>query len=236
MKKIVILSLFLAITTGLIAQSDANTKFFRFGMYGSMGPAWIKSNTDSMNYDGMRLGMGYGFIGEFNLADNFGLTSGFDVMYVGGKIDFTKPSLLNNKFGGQVLDTAAVSRVKNASATYKIQYLSIPVMLKMRTNEINYMTYFLRVGGSIGMRIGSKGDLNYNLGSTNVVVDNVKLNDDFSFFRASFIVGAGVEYSLGGSTTALAELSFNNGLIDVFKSKSTDGVSNFISLKVGVVF
>lgn len=236
MKKIVILSLFLAITSGVIAQTDASSKFFRFGMYGSTGPAWIKSNTDSMDFNGMRLGLGYGFIGEFSLADNFGLTSGFDVMYVGGKIDYTKTALLNNEFGGQVLDTAAVSRVKKASATYKVQYLSIPIMLKMKTNEINYMTYFLRVGGSIGMRIGSKGNLDYSLGNVNVVLDGVKLNDDINFFRASFNVGAGVEYSLGGSTSAIAELNFSNGLLDVFKSKTTEGVANYISLKIGVIF
>lgn len=240
MKKIAILSLFLVITMSVFAQSDANSKFFRFGMSVSTGPAWIKSNTDSLDFDGMRLGLGYGFIGEFSLADNFGFTSGFDVSYVGGKMDFVKSGLLNNQFGEKVLLTDTNTSIKSALATYKIQYLSIPLMLKMKTNEINYMTYFLRVGGSIGMRIGSKGNLEYTIvdgaQTTNAILEDIKLNDEINLFRASFNVGAGVEYSLGGSTSALAEISFSNGLLDVFKSKSTDGVANIIALKLGIIF
>ena len=40
-------------------------------------------------------------------------------------------------------------------------------------------------------------------------------------FRASLIIGAGMDYSLSGNTSLMFGIAYNNGLTNVFKSKTT---------------
>lgn len=230
MKKIALLS-FLVITIVSNAFSQ-NEKFFRFGMDASVGFAWIKPDTKTLEYQGMKLGFGYGFIGEFTIADNFSFASGFDVQYSGGKIQNTDALMYDNN-NTTVLDSHAVQ-----TSTMRLQYLEFPLTLKMKTNEINYITYFLRVGGSVGIKLNAKSDEDYKSNIAGILPfsnQDVDINKDVNFFRAAFVVGGGFEYSLGGTTSALVELTFNNGLTDIFDT-DVKAINNYMMLKLGVIF
>lgn len=227
MKKIVFSALALILIANL--GFGQNEKFFRFGLHGNTGLTWMKSDEDSVKYDGMRLGVGYGFAGEITIADNFSFATGIDVSYVGGKLKkegimYQYPSDTN-------------STLSTINTTYRFQYLDIPLTIKMKTNEINYITYFARVGASLGINLKARGDEEYASVSgadRKISIDDINLKDERKFFRANFIVGGGIEYSLGGTTTALAEISFINGLTSILDDINTR--NNYLQLKVGVMF
>lgn len=231
MKKIALLVfLITAITINAYSQ---NEKFFRFGMNASTGFAWIKPDTKTIEYQGMKLGFGYGFIGEFTIADNFSFASGFEVQYSGGKIQNTNAIVNFPNGSATYVDSSAIQ-----TSTIRLQYLEFPLTLKMKTNEINYLTYFLRVGGSVGIKLNANSDEDYKSntpGISNFSEQDVDINKNINFFRAAFVVGGGFEYSLGGSTTALVELTFNNGLTDIFDEENK-GINNYMMLKLGIIF
>jgi len=221
MKKITTISFLLFVF--ILSSSAQNEKFFRFGLHGSPSIAWLKPETKSSESNGVRLGFGYGLITEFSLADNYSLATGVESVYSGGKL--------------QNVDTAGMK----TSGTYKVQYIEIPIALKMKTNEINYITYFAKFGGGVNMRIKSIGDFSYRDSSGNSVVGfpdetDMDIKSDIRLFRISFLIGVGIEYSLGGSTSALLGINFNNGLTDIFSDKDIKAKNNFVTLNLGVVF
>lgn len=226
MKKIVFASIALFLIAG--ASYGQNEKFFRFGLHGNTGMVWMKPDQDSLEYQGSRIGIGYGFIGEMTIANNFSFATGFDVSYVGGK--------LQKQGVSYIYPPDTISSLSNENSTYKLQYLDIPLTLKMKTNEINYITYFARIGGSIGIALKAKADREYSVigSSTSITVQDVDLVDEKKFMRTNFLIGAGIEYSLGGTTSALAELSFVNGL--TYLIDDTKAIGNYVMLKFGVIF
>lgn len=217
MKKITLISvLLLAFLATGIAQ---NQKFFRFGIMGSPNIAWMKPESKHLETKGLRLTFGYGLAAEFTLADNYSLATGIESAYNGG--------------GLQWVDT-----LKSTTATYKLQYLEIPLTLKMKTNEINYITYFARFGGGLNMRLRSDADFEYKdlAGNPLDSPSDVDIKSDINLFRISFIIGLGIEYSLGGTTSILVGVNFNNGLTDVFKDKDMNAKNNYISVNMGILF
>lgn len=223
MKKIVFAAIAMFL---IIGATQAQDKVFRFGLSGSAGMSWMKPDQDSLEYQGSKFGLGYGFMGEISLATNFALVTGFDVSYMGGKLQQAGVE--------HVFDTDTLSSIKNSS--YKLQYLDIPLTLKMKTNEINYITYYARIGGSFGIALSGKAENEFvSIDRTkNETITIDKLGSDMAFLRANFVIGAGFEYSLGGTTTALVEASFTNGL--TYLLDDTKAIGNFMALKVGIMF
>ena len=46
-------------------ESLTDFKFFRCGMYGTLGPSWMKPDMKDWKNEGMRFGYGFGFMAEF---------------------------------------------------------------------------------------------------------------------------------------------------------------------------
>jgi len=235
MKKIILFTLFsIAAFITVISQND---KSFRFGLMGTPNIAWIKSNTEVHDYDGILFRLGYGLTAEFLLGSNYSFSTGLESNYSGGKMSWEYPIMTI------VGSDTTISKTK-VESSYKFQFLEIPLTLKMMTNEINYITYFARFGGSLGMRLDSKADYMYVVAGEKREVLDKKINDDIQFFRIAFVVGIGAEYSLGGATSAFFSLNFNNGLTNIFRKKGTNlyddndkkGINNYFSLNAGILF
>lgn len=217
MKKITLLSLSILFFVKL--SYSQNEKSFNFGLYGAPGVSWLKSDTKGIDGDGLRLNFAYGLMIDIILADNYALSTGVEPSYTGGKLSW--------KNG----DTTHF-------ATYKLQYFDIPLTLKMQTNEVNYMTFYGRFGGSLGTRTKAIGDFTskYDSNSKTIIIEDENINRDINLFRISFIIGAGMEYSLGGNTRAIVGLNYKNGLTDTFKGKDIKAKNNTIAVTLGIIF
>lgn len=226
MKKIVLS--FIILCAFVVVSNAQNEKFFRFGVHGNTGLSWMKPDQDSLEYQGMRIGLGWGFIGEMTIADNFSVATGFDVSYMGGKLQKA------GVYQSYPPDTTEILSIENS--TYKLQYLDVPISLKMKTNEINYMTYFMRIGGSFGICLNGKADREYTSigGGSNLTMNDIDLKDTKNFFRANFQIGGGVEYSLGGTTALLGEITFVNGL--TYLIEDNKAIGNYLMFKIGILF
>jgi hypothetical protein len=69
------------------------------------------------------------------------------------------------------------------------------------------------------------------------------VSKELRFTRESLILGAGVEYPLGGSTFITAGLRFDNNFIDILKDQNEVypdieqiGISNFIEFQLSLLF
>ena len=123
---------------------------------------------------------------------------------------------------------------------YMHQYLELPLTLKMQTPEFGYLSYFGKFGFAPGFNLKAKGEDQYVAG--NRFTEEVDLKSRTPLFRAALIIGIGVEYSLGGRTTLLGGVTYNNGFTNSLKGRNTymnvnpSASASYLQLNMGVMF
>ncbi len=234
-KKSCSIILFFVFATAVIAQEGEKQPKFRFGLKVSPSVAWLgpdKTKFNDLNVEngGAKMKFGYGLITEFIIAKNYSFLTGVEVTYLGGSINYKDA----NKVNYQLNDSTALFL---SSRAFKQQYITIPLALKLKTNEIGYMTYFGQIGVDLSFQIkgraNDKGTLYYkaNPDTTAFSVQGAEYNAEdvniykqtgvFGFLRVALNVGAGVEWNIAGNTSLLFAVNYNNGFTNFFKKADT---------------
>ncbi len=205
------LILILMIGFFLPVLTKAQDQKFHFGFKITPSLAWIKPDTKSLEREGYRLGFTYGVQTEFRLADNYALATGAQMSYRGGKLK----------------SDTGVDSVPDQSVIYNVQYVEIPICLKMLTNQFNKIRYYGQFGFAPGMRIRAlKND-----GKE----DKLSAKDEINFMNVNMIIAAGLEYEISGSTVAFGGIEFNNGFVDMIDGGGK-AFTNFLGLNIGILF
>ena len=160
----------LLLTINISAQDDIGKKF-RFGLRGNVSTDWLSpDNTKDFSSEGIGLGYGWGFQMEFKLGESTtSLVTGVNLTtfsaglnYLGGSdmpLDPTYYILDNDDdFVPWEAETLPINHVNGneyyqlEERKYKINYVTIPISLKMKTKEIGYFTYFGEFGANLGIK------------------------------------------------------------------------------------
>ena len=123
--------------------------------------------------------------------------------------------------------------VKERIDTYKFQYIEIPFLLKMKTREYGYFSYYAKIGLGASFVLSGKEKHLDRASGVEIGWSDIT-HSSTNPFRASFIVGLGGERSLTGSTKAIFGITFNNGLTYVVKKNNA--VNNLLCLEAGILF
>ncbi len=237
MKKSISTFLILFSVLTVMAQEGEKQPKFRFGLKVSPSVAWMgldktRFNDLDVENGGAKVKFGYGLITEFVLAKNYSILTGVEVNYLGGSINYKDA----NKVNYQLNDSTALFL---SSRAFKQQYITIPLALKLKTNEIGYMTYFGQIGVDLSFQIKGRandaGTLYYKANqdsSTHTFsvqgeeysaedVNIYKQTGVFGFLRVALNVGAGVEWNIAGNTSLLFAVNYNNGFTNFFKKADT---------------
>lgn len=229
MKKIIVCILALVLAGNIFAQKVSGGLFF--------GPtmSWMSTDSKTVTTDGMKFGYNFGALIDLNLTDNFAGTIGIQFNNMGGNVNFTHGA------DSIISDENAVYNNLTAGSgiSYNLNYLAIPVGFKGKTNEIGYLTYFLKAGATPLINIKTLGLIEGDKG--------ILLSDEISRLNIGWHIGGGAEYSLSGNTRILFEVVYTGGLLDVdntevFTSAAMDNIADpkivlsDIHLKVGILF
>lgn len=229
MKKLITL---LVLSTIVITATAVTNNGLHFGLKAAPSLAWLRTDSKGLVSNGSKFGFTYGLITEFKFSDNYSFATGIDVTYRGGKTRSTKESILANGNVGTTISDNSIT----------LQYVEIPLTLKLKTNEIGYLTYYLQAGLAPGINIRARNDLKYSTQdkTTGAVTTFESTNDDISSnintLNLSMVIGGGVEYTLSGSTVLLAGIQFNNGFLDVDDRTDYKVNSNYLALTLGILF
>ncbi len=232
MKKLTAIALF--ILTGFASQAQSN-EGLHFGLKITPSIAWLRTDTKGTESNGSKFGFCYGLITEFQFSDNYSFATGLDVTYRGGNLRSTEETNDN-----------ITKVVTIAESEMTLQYIELPITLKLKTNEIGYLTYYLQAGLAPAINIRSRADIKFNTQTTtlatnstvtsNVELDDEDIQDNINNINLSMIIGGGIEYTLSGSTVLLVGVQFNNGLLDVSDDDNLKMNSNMLGLSVGILF
>ncbi len=192
---------------------------------------WLKTDQEGYNSEGVVPGVNWGLIADFYFAENYALSSGFEVSFHNGKISY--PDINNNVEG-------------RLERKYRLKYIDIPLLVKMKTNDIGDFRFFGNIGVRPGVRIGAKAKDSF--GSINTPTETYSkdwhnIDSQTRLFRMSLVIGAGVEFPIDNSTSIVAGLNFINGFSNVLKGKNAvnesirnKAIPNAIELMLGVTF
>ncbi|MDZ7743779.1 MAG: porin family protein [Bacteroidota bacterium] len=227
MKRIIFVLLLSLFITQLVR---AQHKPFMFGFEVSPNVGWFRSDHTDYENDGSEVGFSWGFVSEFFLMENYAIATGFDVVYLNGRLAY--PHQPDSLIGSGILHRK-----------YRTKYIEVPLVLKMKTNEFGKFRFYGKIGLGTSFLLTAKGTDKF-IGETEKISEDEKdIKDEVKGIRESLILGAGVEYNLGGSTALTFGITFDNGFTDVLKDQNTldpeithQAINNYIEFNLGVIF
>ena len=110
----------------------------------------------------------------------------------------------------------------------KYQYVELPLTVKLKTNEIGYMTYFGQIGFDAGVRVAAKGRAEGG--------DYEDIGEFSNILRVALVVGGGLEYNFSGNTSAIIGVKYSNAFTSVNDSDSPKAKLHYVELTVGALF
>jgi hypothetical protein len=192
-----------------LANHQEENRKFRLGLMLNPNISWLSPNSDDYSGEGSKVGFSYGLSTEFFLSKNYLFSTGFLISSLGGEVSY-EGAFEDNVGGGYV--------PSNVAQSFRIKYVEIPLALKLRTNEIGYMTYYGSFGLKAGVKFQSTSDFTYTDLNDASRTDKNTASDVF-FLNMSLAIGAGIEYNISGNTNLLLGLTFNNGFINQLDRK-----------------
>ncbi len=253
MKKIAVLALFLAlISFNAMAQGE-----LRFGVQASPSFSWLDSDDKFVNSVGTNLGMRLGVFGEYYFQENYAFTTGIGFAFgQGGTLKYDEAGTFWQKT--EDLPVAIDTIQSGASLKHRIQYVEIPVGLKMRTREFGHIRGFAEPSLTFGFRSKAFGDLSAAqttdtpeaIGRPAIAESDLNIKKEINGLALSWGFGIGGEYSVSTATAVIAGIYYNriftdvtddNGFIQnqdtgIWEENDIKAIGNSITIKLGVRF
>lgn len=190
-----------------VVEYDEDRKF-RLGLHFSPSLSWLNVNSSGYSKEGSKIGFSYGLSTEFYMAKNYLFSTGISFSSLGGKI----------KYEG-VYDFNGLLSPSEIKEDIKIKYVDIPLTLKLKTNQIGYISYYGNFGVNMGFRYQAKSNFTY-IDFDNIEKSDVNTSSNVKFMNINLVIGGGIEYNLSGNTNFMIGVTYNNGFVNVLDDKT----------------
>jgi hypothetical protein len=211
-KKKIILFLIIA----LIVNGIADAQDYRYGIYAAPVISWFRTDAENISNKGARAGFDFSISAERRLTDNWHFTSGLAFTNTSARLVNANSSFF--RFHDYTAIVAAGEPV-----IYSLQFLSVPVGIKIKTDETGYFTYFAEFGLDPEVVITGKVDIPSDNIKGKVAMTEIKR------FNAGYHLKAGTEYSIDGNTSLILAMGYETNIFDItkdFESLETDRTIN----------
>ena len=158
----------------------------------SMSISRVKYKSDitgDISNNGTAIRFKFGLEADFPVADNYSFSTG--LIYAPKRAGYT---------------TSGFSGATEDFQDYRIQYLQIPLTLKLYTSEIQPdIKAFFKLGFLAEIKLFSEAMQQYNF----------ELVEKFTPYDVSFTFAAGVEYGAGINSVLYASIFYDRGLVNI---------------------
>lgn len=206
----------------VLSKAQNTGKNFQLGFTASPNLGWGKFSNTSSRYtsNGSKLGFSYGLIGDFGFSDNYFFSTAFTI---------TSINISTNENESFSDGPTAITR------SYDIQYIEIPLTIKLKTNSNLGKSFYGQFGLSTGVNIKAKSDIKTR--TSTVVVENLKNQsvDNDNALRLGLVAGAGVQWDYNQNSKFITGVTFNNGFTEIL-SKDPSIKNSYLALTLGVLF
>ena len=206
--KKIISAVVLLLVFATIQVHGQEAKSLRLSFVAEPQISWLKPDIDGVESRGNRAGYNFGVIMDRFFAENYAFSTGLTINTTGGKLRYSQA------------DSADVDM------EYQLRYIEVPLGLKLRSNNFRRTNFYGRFGLTPQINIEARNDQDKTIG------DQVRL------FDLGYHLGAGLEYSLGGSNALMFGLLYHNGFTDITDEPGFDDktVLNRLVFEIGFIF
>jgi hypothetical protein len=223
---ILLLLLLIIIPSGVIKAQQR----IGFGLHADPVISWFSSDIKEIKNKGARPGFNFGLTFNRYFSSNYSFSTGISLLNAGGRLICQDTTVL--EFTDPDYKIATV--LPDESIVYKIQYLAIPLGLKLQTNQIGYLIFFSDIGLDPKVVVGGKADI------PSLKISGERATSQLRMFNLSYHITAGIEYSMGGTTAFVLGLNFDNNFADITKNNEDQRVDKIshkiLSFRIGVNF
>lgn len=237
--------------TSLTAFGQYNP--IQFGLQLSPSFSYMTSDNNLIESDGTNLGIKLGLIAEYFFQDDYSIHTGINVHFgSGGALryddQFTSVDIWRESLAETLTNPPSPAELSGKTFDYNIQFVEIPLGLTLRTREFGYTRYFVQPAFTLGIVSGSRGSIkNAGFIGSN---EKFKIGSEVNALNLSWGLGGGIQYSVSESTSLMAGLAFQAGILDLTTDNDTQltrdqrspaednskGRVNSISLLLGIMF
>ncbi|GAA4493866.1 hypothetical protein GCM10023172_02990 [Hymenobacter ginsengisoli] len=198
----------LFLTLAALAVAPAAFAQVEIGLKVSPSISYLRTSSTSatsFQSESSKFSFGGGIFMDYFFGENYAFNTGLFLTGKGGTISYLDRNPLS-------MSQLPGTRVEQKIA---IQYLELPLTLKLFTNEVAPATrIYFQVGGSLAVPVQSR--INGEKYYTDPYDNNNQTSASSHVLPvdANLIGAVGAEYQLGKSTKFLAGLSYHHGLVD----------------------
>jgi hypothetical protein len=195
---------------------------FKIGVTVEPQITWLSPEAKDVKKDGNFFGINGGLIIDKYFQKNYAIHTGLSLGIQGGGLKFDNPSTIS------AYDSTATLQA-GTTVDYNLHYLSVPLGLKLRTNQIGYFSYFVLIGFTNQINIKAKATTNDNSLTDDIITKEIYL------YNLAYHIGLGADYALSKDTALTFGLVYNNGFLDLTK-KNPKVKSRVLALRLGILF
>ena len=197
-------------------QEKFTAQEVKLGLAITPNVSWMNSTDDIHITEGVNGNFGFGLIVDFLQNETLAFSTGVRVFDTGGTMEYLDEEIF-------------LANIHSSRRDFSLKYVDIPLTIKARSKEIGYTTFYANAGCGLGLNIEASAYVE----NKNEFVDEgwgwepietntyqhieTSVNNDIKLLRASYIVGVGVERTLGEYASLITGLNFNAGFLNIYK-------------------
>lgn len=241
MKKLITL---LALIVGVspLFKSSAQIKL---GLKVAPQLTYVTTESKGISTSGTALNVSYGLMVDYYFTDNYAFATEFSIANYSGKLSVNDVMVERSN--------VATQQNVNVGYDYRLRYINVPLLIRMRTKEIGYWRYFAEFGLDNAFLIKNVADVStpsFSLNDVNVntpdKADEFKVkskdtpsktySDDVFFYRGGLLVGIGAQYNIFGNTLIVGGLRYNSAFSNFTEDEDWKARLNGVALNLGILF
>lgn len=185
--------------------------------------AWFGSDESHIQNSGSVFQAQYGLQMDRYFDKNYAFILGFGVNNLGGNLFYTDSTTFVSKGDSLWFEP-------NQTVKQRLQYLDIPLGLKLKTEELGYVTLFLQLGFNPMINISALAT------SEDGIYEKENIRESIHVFNLAYHAELGLEYRLGGSTALVGGVRWTSGLTDVTNNDDANITVKAVSIHLGILF
>jgi hypothetical protein len=217
MKKILALTCLIILSFQIFGQKA------KFGVFVDPQISWFSPDSRNVTSDGVSMGVYGGLIVDKYFQENYAINTGISIGRQTGSLLFSEESYLNSY---EETDTLPAGTVVD----FRLNYITVPLGLKLKSNQIGYMSYYALVGFTNQFNIKALATSSEETLSKSDIIEEINL------YNLSYHFGIGIEYAISEDTAFTFGVSYLNGFIDLTKNENAKVYTRVVSIRAGVMF
>jgi len=211
-------------------QNNVNQPFINFSIHFDPLVSWFTTDSYDTRSDGIVPGFNFGISYNKYFSPNYSFSSGINITSAGGTLINRETSYFEMKNYYNSIFTIDPEE----PITYRVTYLSVPLGIKLQTNQLGYGRFFTDVGIDPKIVIGARADI------PSLDIKGGNAANEMNLFNLSFHIMAGMEYPLAGNNSLIVGVGFEKYLFDITKDNgdqpSNVVIQKMLSFRIGMTF